>query len=88
MSCKHTRFYSHVIVNRVMESDNSDVLVGYAADIVVRCDECGLPFEFMGLPMGYSPRKPMVSLDKTELRAPIKPSNDPVEQTKAILNET
>lgn len=83
--CKHEIFESKVDVARLVDNEGDDVVTGFSADILIRCAQCKLPFEFVGVPSGYSPRQPMVSFDKTELRAPIKPSSDLVEHAKVIL---
>lgn len=72
--CKHENFESHVKVARLKESEELDNITGFSADIRIRCRDCKTPFEFVGLPMGSSPNIPMMSADKMELRAPIKPS--------------
>ena len=42
------------------------------------CVDCDEPFRWIGVPIGLSPRQPMVSVDETELRAPLRPaSSDP-----------
>ena len=74
-------------VGRLHEEGNPDKITGYTLDVIVNCSDCGLPFEFIGIPGGYSPAQPMVNFDATELRAPIKPSTDPVEHAKIILNK-
>jgi len=45
----------------------------WAADIKIKCIDCGEPFHFKGLPMGCSLITPCVSVDATELRIPIMP---------------
>lgn len=87
MSCNHNNFYAQVKVSRLTETDDSTEVIGYAADIVVNCNECGLPFEFIGFKAGYSPNEPMMSVGATELRLPIRPSTDPVEHAKAIIDQ-
>lgn len=62
-------------VTRLVETEKSDgVAVGFMAVIKIRCCECGLYFTFEGLPRGVSFYHPLVSADRTELRAPIKPA--------------
>ncbi len=86
MNCSHVNFESYVSVGRIHEEGKPEVITGYTADIVIRCADCKIPFEFVGVPGGYSPTQPMVNFDATELRAPIKPSSDPVEHVKVLLN--
>jgi hypothetical protein len=85
MTCEHLNFQANVKVTRLTDNENENVVTGYSADMKICCVDCGIPFEFIGVPGGYSPIQPMVSFDATELRVPIKPSSDPVEQTKVIL---
>jgi hypothetical protein len=56
-----------------MKSDLDPTIVGYTAEIRIKCRECGLPFEFIGVEAGMSCEKPMASVDAQELRAPIRP---------------
>lgn len=71
-ACSHARFGASVEVNRLSDDDGGPV-TGYSADIRIRCAECGLPFEFIGLPAGLSPSQPTSSFAGDELRVPIKP---------------
>ena len=65
-------FSAQVNVGRLSENEGGHI-TGYAADIRIKCAECGLPFRFMGLECGNSRYEPKVSVDATELRAPIEP---------------
>lgn len=87
MSCKHFNFRASVNVCRLTADTDPEKIVGYTADITVTCDECGLPFEFVGFPEGVSVTntKPMVSVGRLELRAPLIPSSDAVDHVNAIL---
>jgi hypothetical protein len=78
MNCNHEQFYTHVVVSRLCEDGKPDVITGYHADIKIHCTQCGNPFEFLGVPGGFSPTFPTASIDGTELRQPIRPSNLPV----------
>lgn len=49
----------------------------FSADIRVQCARCGEPFRFLGVSPGVSWRRPMVSADGLELRAPIEPQGEP-----------
>lgn len=46
------------------------------ANIKVRCNECGLPFEFVGFGCGLMFDRPMVSPSAEELHAPIVPQGE------------
>lgn len=87
MSCQHLNFRAAVDVHRLTDDTNPDSIVGYTSDIHIFCAECGIPFQFLGIPQGvsFTNNKPMVSLDGTELRTPIIPSSDPVDQVHSLL---
>ncbi len=69
MSCKHPNFDAFVAVNRIEDK-------GYfAADVKIRCTECGCAMRFLGLPGGVSLRQPTVSAFGIEARLPIEPSD-------------
>jgi len=72
--CEHNQFRASVNVSRLEDNEASGVITGYTADVKISCLECGQPFEFVGLEAGLSPFGPMVNVDSTELRAPIKPA--------------
>jgi hypothetical protein len=50
----------------------------FVAEISVSCALCETKFRFLGVPAGISFDRPMVSVDGTELRAPMAPQNEPV----------
>jgi hypothetical protein len=72
-ACEHENFNAVVAVNRITATEEGPV-TGYNADIRVRCADCDEPFRWIGAPAGMSPAKPMVSIDETELRAPLRPA--------------
>lgn len=69
--CEHKNFESTCAVTRL--TDDSGKLTGFTTDISIHCRDCFKPFEWIGVPGGYSPVHPCVSADGLELRAPIKP---------------
>ena len=85
MDCKHEQFECNASVTRLTDGNNNDNVIGYAADITVKCIQCGIPFEWIGIAGGYSPSEPKVNPDRTGLRAPIRPSTDPVELVKTLI---
>lgn len=87
MDCKHERIECNASVARLTNDSDSNEIIGYATDIKVKCAQCGIPFEWIGIGGGYSPTEPKVNFDRTELRAPIRPSTDPVEHANALLNK-
>ena len=62
-------------------ADESDMAVpptSYVAEVRVNCAVCDEPFRWIGVEAGMNPRKPTVSIDDLELRAPLRPaSSDP-----------
>lgn len=76
-ACPHEDFNAVVAVNRLCSVEGGPV-DAYSADITVSCAQCGEPFRWIGAPAGLMPTKPMVSVDETELHAPLRPaSSDP-----------
>lgn len=55
----------------------------WVVDITLRCTQCDEAFRFLGLPAGSSFTHPTVSMDSTELRAPIEPEGTPELQSHA-----
>lgn len=78
-NCSHESFLSKCIVTRLTASETDPTIIGYCLDINIHCAVCGLPFEFIGVPTGISKSFPCVSFDCLELRAPIRPSDGPIE---------
>lgn len=72
MACAHLEFRAEIKVNRLEDTG------AFFADIRIWCIECGLPFEFPGLPAGLRHDGATVSLDAQELRLPIKPKGSKV----------
>ena len=71
-SCKHLKFHVDAAVSRLTKEEGGPVL-GFTADIKIRCADCWQSFAFLGLESGSSPNRPMVSFGGDELRAPITP---------------
>jgi hypothetical protein len=72
--CPHDQFEASVEVSRLTADDIDPTVVGYRADIRVRCAACGEQFRWTGLPLGVSPAHPTGSLDETVLSAPLRPA--------------
>ena len=68
--CAHKQFGAKVAVNQLEDSGK------FIADVRVKCIECGEPFRFIGLPAGINFERPTVSIDETELHAPIEPEGE------------
>ena len=65
--CNHPDFDAHFSIARLLDID------AYQMDITVKCAACGMPFKFLGVPGGWSSKKPMTSITGMELSAPIAP---------------
>lgn len=74
--CDHQNFHANVSIARLAADDSGEKIVGFSAGVTIRCVDCGTPFEFVGLPMGYSPMQPMCSVDGYEARMPIMPRGE------------
>lgn len=85
--CKHFNFHVAAKVGRLTDQDNSEIVKHYMLDLKVKCVDCGLPFEFKGLPQGMSFFNPMTSPDNIEARMPIQPSTDPVDHVNVLLTK-
>lgn len=68
MTCEHENFDAHVAVNRLEDVHK------FAADITIKCLDCGLSFRFLGLPVGLNLDGATISVDGTELRIAIEPA--------------
>lgn len=71
--CAHLNFRSRSDVYRLSEVEGGPI-TSYTVDLHIECAECGLPFRFLGLQAGAHFSEPRVSVDATELRAPIEPA--------------
>lgn len=75
-ACPHRDFTANVAVNRIGEAESTDGLPrAYMADITVACADCGEPFRWCGVPAGLNFSHPTVSVDETELHAPLRPAS-------------
>lgn len=72
-NCPHLSFKSQVNVFRLTESDESDIVTGYKAEIEIWCNDCKMPFAFKGLPGGVNPDSPTVCAESLTARMPITP---------------
>ena len=80
--CPHVDFDVHAKVNRLVASEPKDGEIppatGYSADLIITCHDCFEPFVWIGpMPVGLLPGRPAVSVDGTELRAPLRPRSAP-----------
>lgn len=82
MTCQHEKFRVEANIGRLSREEGGPI-TGYTADVKVFCDQCGLPFRFIGLAAGNHHAEPRVSIDGTELRAPIEPAEHETFQAAA-----
>lgn len=73
MNCEHLNFGSRVKIGRLHSENNPKVITRYTADIEISCTDCGIPFQFIGLPHGASINEPCCSIGAEEARLPIEP---------------
>lgn len=66
-ACKHEQFMADVAVNRFEDTG------GFMAEVRIKCSQCELPFEFLGLEPGYDNQGARVSLDGQEALLAIVP---------------
>lgn len=83
--CKHEKFHCSCTVARLTDEGGS--VTGYNLDVKVQCLDCKTFFEFVGVPAGISPSKPMASVDFTELRAPIRPNTNAIADSAKYVIE-
>ena len=65
--CEHKDFEASVAISRLEDIGR------FAANVRVHCNECGVPFQFIGLPCGLNLEGAAVSVDGTEARLAIAP---------------
>lgn len=70
--CEHHNFRVDAKIGRITKGEGGPV-EWFCADIRIKCTDCDIPFEFVGVKAGLSPREPLASVDAQELRAPIQP---------------
>ena len=58
--CEHKNFSASVSVNRLEDVGR------FCADVSIKCDDCGQPFRFLGLPLGLDLNGATVSFDGCE----------------------
>jgi hypothetical protein len=65
--CEHHAFSSSVRIARLEDSGR------FMAEVRIRCADCGLPFEFLGLQAGLNLDGATVSIDGQEANLAISP---------------
>lgn len=69
--CTHEKFQAIVAVNRLLDTQT------FHADVTISCQDCQLPFRFLGALKGLNMVGITTSVDGTELRTAIAPGPDP-----------
>lgn len=80
MACKHEQFSANVAVARLEDSGR------FNAEITVKCADCGVPFQFLGLQPGLNLNGATVSIDGLEARIAISPQGAQPNPLQAMLN--
>lgn len=75
-ACAHEDFRTDCGVHRLSDTDNGPV-TGYMLDVRITCTQCGLPFKFVGLPVGLELQGAAMSFDRTEAHLAISPDGSP-----------
>jgi hypothetical protein len=75
-TCDHPHFMTSVDVHRLTREDGGPVYA-FASEFHVNCAVCGLPFAFLCPDGGVLPDRPAISVEGTELRAPMVPADRP-----------
>lgn len=82
-SCEHANVRATVVVVKYEEYNRR------TAEIVIRCEDCGVPFCWHGVAGGLSPSEPRVGVAAVQLRVPISPALDiPAEHWRMLLEES
>lgn len=81
MDCKHNNFNCIADVIRLLKKDTDTEPSAFVAEIRIVCRDCGVPFEFLGVPMGYQPGATRVSFDSLTLNAALKPQGARLDQS-------
>jgi hypothetical protein len=76
--CEHPNFAATVTVNRLEDSGR------FVADVSVRCEDCGTPFRFIGLPTGLDLDGASVSVGGTEARLAIAPKGEVITSLEGL----
>ena len=73
--CQHESFAANVSVARITNAAG-DVVERYQANVTIICDQCKMPFRFVGLPAGLDLNGAAVSVDGAEARLCIAPKGE------------
>ncbi len=71
-NCEHLNFMTYAEIARMPSVENGPI-DRFSASIRIVCEDCGLPFRFIGLPAGVDLNGAATSIDATEARLAIAP---------------
>lgn len=71
-TCGHEDLKFDVQVEEITDYEGGPT-TEWRADLTITCTDCGERFQWVGVPGGYMPDQPTVSMDACVLRAPIRP---------------
>ena len=57
-------------------TNKAGIVTDYVAEIRIKCKDCQIQFQFIGMPLGVSYDKPMMGVDGLEARLPIAPQGE------------
>jgi hypothetical protein len=63
------KFSANVAVNRLEDTGR------FSADVTIKCSDCGMPFQFLGLEPGMDTHGARLSIDGLEARLAIAPKD-------------
>lgn len=76
--CPHEEMAIRADINRINDVPGpAGKLIAFDLELAVDCVACMTPFEFLGLPMGMSPRQPTGTFDGLTMTAPVRPHGSP-----------
>ena len=85
--CEHNSFRCDVTVNRLPEVEGGPVQ-RYNAVVRIVCEDCNVPFRFIGLPAGSDLNGAAVSIDGTEARLAIAPKGEVITPLEGVTGFT
>lgn len=74
-ACLHETFSAKVEIDRITDGERGPV-TSFMCHVTVTCDQCRVPFQFIGLPLGLQMRGAAMSVDGQEARLAIAPAGE------------
>lgn len=85
--CAHPRLQAK-FADYSVNSAATGARVGMAVSLMVRCDQCGLPFQFDPLPLDRGIAYAQLNADSTEIRVRVAPAPDARAWPEPVAGET